>query len=156
METYCRRLCFNYSSERGPCPQASQWHPRVAKGSSIDPLAREPSTEPLLGQVTWQDCLEPVSNRLLPMLVTDLARRPCPQMSQGHLAWHTQYISTTRVTAAPSHRCPHASSACQKSFFDGLRTRPHPPKRYLRAFPRENVLHPKNLATAQPQTTGNS
>ncbi len=33
-----------------PCPQVPQWHPRVARGASIDPLARGPSTEPLLGQ----------------------------------------------------------------------------------------------------------
>ena len=35
---------------RGPCPQVLQRHPGVAKGTSIDPLARGPSTEPLLGQ----------------------------------------------------------------------------------------------------------
>ena len=34
---------------RGPCPQVLQRHPGVAKGTSIDPLARGPSTEPLLG-----------------------------------------------------------------------------------------------------------
>ena len=38
------------SSARRPCPQMPQWHPRVARGASIDPLARGPSTEPLLGQ----------------------------------------------------------------------------------------------------------
>ena len=38
------------SSARRPLPQAPQWHPRVARGASIDPLARGPSTEPLLGQ----------------------------------------------------------------------------------------------------------
>ena len=38
------------SLARPPCPQVPQWHPRVAKGTSIDPLARGPSTEPLLGQ----------------------------------------------------------------------------------------------------------
>ena len=35
---------------RLPCPQVLQRHPGVAKGTSIDPLARGPSTEPLLGQ----------------------------------------------------------------------------------------------------------
>ena len=35
---------------RGPCPQVLQRHPGVAKGTFIDPLARGPSTEPLLGQ----------------------------------------------------------------------------------------------------------
>ena len=35
---------------RGPCPQVLQRHPGVAKGTSIDPLARGPSTELLLGQ----------------------------------------------------------------------------------------------------------
>ncbi len=33
-----------------PRLHASQWHPGVAKGTSIDPLARGPSTEALLGQ----------------------------------------------------------------------------------------------------------
>ena len=35
---------------QGPCPQVLQRHPGVAKGTSIDPLARGLSTEPLLGQ----------------------------------------------------------------------------------------------------------
>ena len=34
---------------RGPCAQVLQRHSGVAKGTSIDPLARGPSTEPLLG-----------------------------------------------------------------------------------------------------------
>ena len=38
------------SSARGPCPQVLQWHPRVAKGTSIGTLARGASTEALLGQ----------------------------------------------------------------------------------------------------------
>ena len=38
------------SSARGPCPQVLQWHPRVAKGTSIGTSARQPSTEALLGQ----------------------------------------------------------------------------------------------------------
>ena len=38
------------SSARRPYPQVSQCHPRVAKGTSIDPLTRGPSTEALLGQ----------------------------------------------------------------------------------------------------------
>ena len=50
VEASCRRLCFNHSSARRPCPQVLQRHPGVAKGTFIDPLAREPSTEPLLGQ----------------------------------------------------------------------------------------------------------
>ena len=37
-------------SARLPCPQVLQRHSGVAKGTSIDPLARGPSTEPLLGQ----------------------------------------------------------------------------------------------------------
>ena len=35
---------------RLPCAQVLQRHSGVAKGTSIDPLARGPSTEPLLGQ----------------------------------------------------------------------------------------------------------
>ena len=35
---------------RGPCAQVLQRHSGVAKGTSIDPLARGPSTEALLGQ----------------------------------------------------------------------------------------------------------
>ena len=38
------------SSARRPCPQMPQWHPRVAKRTSIGTLARGPSTEALLGQ----------------------------------------------------------------------------------------------------------
>ena len=44
----CR--CFGRTSARHPRREASRWHPGVAKGTSIDPLARGPSTEPLLGQ----------------------------------------------------------------------------------------------------------
>ena len=38
------------SSARLPCPQVSQWHPRVAKRASIGTSAWQPSTEALLGQ----------------------------------------------------------------------------------------------------------
>ena len=34
----------------GPCPQVLQWHPGVAKGTSIGTSARRPSTDALLGQ----------------------------------------------------------------------------------------------------------
>ena len=44
------RLISGRSLARGPCPQVLQRHPGVAKGTSIDPSARGPSTEPLLGQ----------------------------------------------------------------------------------------------------------
>ena len=44
------RLIFGRSLARLPCPQVLQRHSGVAKGTSIDPLARGPSTEPLLGQ----------------------------------------------------------------------------------------------------------
>ena len=44
------RLISGRSLARGPCPQVLQRHPGVAKGTSIDPLARGPSTEPLLWQ----------------------------------------------------------------------------------------------------------
>ena len=53
------------SSARRPCLQVLQSHPGVAKGTSVDPLARGPSTEYSCGRSTWQDCLEPVSNRSL-------------------------------------------------------------------------------------------
>ena len=45
-----RRGSSDRSSARRPYPQVSQCHPRVAKGTSIDPLTRGPSTEALLGQ----------------------------------------------------------------------------------------------------------
>ena len=45
-----RRGHSNRVLARGPCPQVLQRHPGVAKGTSIDPLARGPSTEALLGQ----------------------------------------------------------------------------------------------------------
>ena len=38
------------SSARRPCLQIPQWHPRVARGASIGTLTRGPSTEVLLGQ----------------------------------------------------------------------------------------------------------
>ena len=85
VETSCRRLCFNHSSARRPCLQALQRHPRVAKGASIDPLAREPSTEPLLGQGhvarLYGTGVKPVSCRCLGRTS---ARRSCPQMPQWH------------------------------------------------------------------------
>ena len=59
------RKIFGRSLARGPSPQVLQRHPGVAKGTSIDPLARGPSTEHSCGRSTWQDCLEPVSNRSL-------------------------------------------------------------------------------------------
>ena len=45
-----RRGSSDRSSARLPCPQVPQCHLDVAKGTSIDPLARGPSTEPLLWQ----------------------------------------------------------------------------------------------------------
>ena len=44
------RLIFGSSLARGPSPQVLQRHLGVARGASIDPLARGPSTELLLGQ----------------------------------------------------------------------------------------------------------
>ena len=99
VETSCRRLCFNHSSARRPCPQVSQWHPRVAKGTFIDPLAREPSTEPLLGQGhvarLYGTGVKPVSCRCLGRTS---ARRSCPQMPQWHprVAKRSPYRSSAR------------------------------------------------------------
>ena len=85
VETSCRRLCFNHSAARRPCPQVSQWHPRVAKGASIEPFAREPSTEPLLGQGhvarLYGTGVKPVSCRCLGRTS---ARHPLREASRWH------------------------------------------------------------------------
>ena len=127
VEASCRRLCFNYSSARRPCPQASQWHPRVAKGTFIDPLARrpypqtpqwhpcvakgtfidplarEPSTEPLLGQGhvarLYGTGVKPVSCRCLGRTS---ARRSCPQMPQ----WHPRVAKRSSERSSARHPCP--------------------------------------------------
>ena len=44
-----RRGHSNRVLAQRPCPQVLQRHPGVAKGTSINPLARGSSTEPLLG-----------------------------------------------------------------------------------------------------------
>ena len=99
VEASCRRLCFNHSSARRPCPQVLQRHPGVAKGTFIDPLAREPSTEPLLGQGhvarLYGTGVKPVSCRCLGRTS---ARRPCPQMPQWHprVAKHSSDRSSAR------------------------------------------------------------
>ena len=85
VEASCRRLCFNNSSARRPCPQVLQRHPGVAKGTFIDPLAREPSTEPLLGQGhvarLYGTGVKPVSCRCLGRT---LARHPRREASRWH------------------------------------------------------------------------
>ena len=99
VEASCRRLCFNHSSARRPCPQVLQRHPGVAKGTFIDPLAREPSTAPLLGQGhvarLYGTGVKPVSCRCLGRTS---ARRPCPQMPQWHprVAKHSSDRSSAR------------------------------------------------------------
>ena len=68
-----------------PRLQVSRWHPRVAKGTTIDPLARGPSTEPLL----WQGHVaslsgtgvKPVSYRCLGRTS---ARHPRREASRWH------------------------------------------------------------------------
>ena len=85
VEASCRRLCFNHSSARRPCPQVLQRHPGVAKGTFIDPLAREPSTEPLLGQGhvarLYGTGVKPVSCRCLGRTS---ARHPRREASRWH------------------------------------------------------------------------
>ena len=70
---------------QGPCPQVLQRHPGVAKGTSIDPLARGLSTEPLLGQGHVARLsgtgVKPVSCRCLGRT---LARHPRREASRWH------------------------------------------------------------------------
>ena len=80
------RLIFGSSLAREPSPQVLQRHPRVAKGTSIDPLARGPSTEPLLGQghvpKHLPTNLKPVSCRCFGWIS---ARHPRREASRWHL-----------------------------------------------------------------------
>ena len=103
VETSCRRLCFNHSSARRPLPEVPQRHPRVAKGTFIDPLAREPSTEPLLGQGhvarLYGTGVKPVSCRCLGRTS---ARRSCPQMPQ----WHPRVAKRSSDRSSARHPCP--------------------------------------------------
>ena len=62
------------SSARGPCLQAAQWHSRVAKRSCIGSSARRPCLQP-------SQCHPGVAKR---SCIGPSARRPCPQMSQMH------------------------------------------------------------------------
>ena len=87
VEASCRRLCFNHSSARRPCPQVLQRHPGVAKGTFIDPLAREPSTEPLLGQGHVArlsgSSFKPVSCRCFGRTLTRHPRREASRWHHG-------------------------------------------------------------------------
>ena len=85
------------SSARPPCPQVPQWHPRVARGASIDPLARGPSTEHSCGRSTWQDCLEPVSNRSLADASAGLRYGiPGERPLGGIMAWRSSHLLALR------------------------------------------------------------
>ena len=68
------RLIFDRSLARPPCPQASQWHPRVAKRSSDRTSARHPCPEASQRhpRVAKRSC------------IGSSARRPCPQVFQRH------------------------------------------------------------------------
>ena len=81
-----RRGSSDRSSARRPYPQVSQCHPRVAKGTSIDPLTRGPSTEPLLGQGRVARLsgsgVKPVSCRCFGRTLT---RHPRREASRWHL-----------------------------------------------------------------------
>ena len=68
------RLIFDRSSARHLLPQPSQWHPGVAKESSIGSSARPPC--PQVPQ--WHPRVAKCSSD------RPSARRPCPQMSQLH------------------------------------------------------------------------
>ena len=82
---------------RLPCPQVLQRHSGVAKGTSIDPLARGPSTEHSCGRSTWQDCLEPVSNRSLADTSAGLRHgTPGERPLGGILAWRGSHLSALR------------------------------------------------------------
>ena len=91
---------------RPPCPQVSQWHPRVAKGSSKRPSARPPC--PQVSQWHLRVAKGSENGRLSMLCPTlrhghpahrylsgipawrrgssmwPLARPPCPQVSQRH------------------------------------------------------------------------
>ena len=82
---------------RGPCAQVLQRHSGVAKGTSIDPLARGPSTEYSCGRSTWQDCLEPVSNRSLADASAGLRYGiPGERPLGGIMAWRSSHLLALR------------------------------------------------------------
>ena len=68
------RLIFGRSSARRPYLQMPQWHPRVAKGSSIRPSARRPCPQ----------VLQSHPGVAKGSSISSSARRPCLQMPQWH------------------------------------------------------------------------
>ena len=88
------------TSARTPCPQVSQWHPRVAKGSEngrlsmLRPMLRHghPAHRYLSGIPAWQ---RGSSKR-------PLARTPCPQVSQ----WHPRVAKGSSKWPSARPPCP--------------------------------------------------
>ena len=89
---------FGRSSARGPCLQASQWHPRVAKGLSIGSSARgrRPQMPQWHPRVAKKASDRSSARRVGPQVLQrhpgvpngssdrSSARGPCPQASQWH------------------------------------------------------------------------
>ena len=88
---------------RLPCPQVLQRHSGVAKGTSIDPLARGPSTEPLLGQGHVARLsgtgVKPVSCRCFGRTS---ARHPRREASR----WHHGVAKRSSDRPSPRRPCP--------------------------------------------------
>ena len=141
VETSGRRLCFNYSSARRPCPQVPQWHPRVAKGTFIDPLAREPSTEPLLGQGHVARLsgtgVKPVSCRCLGRTS---ARHPRREASR----WHHGVAKGTSID--PSARGPSTKPLLGQGHVARLSGTGVKPVS-CRCFGRTSARHPRREAS---------
>ena len=115
-----RRGSSDRSSARLPCPQVPQCHPRVAKGASAlwhsSPAHRylsaisawrrghlstlwhgDPQQNHFWGRGTWQDCLEPVSNRSLADASAGLRHGiPGERPLGGIMAWRSSHLLALR------------------------------------------------------------
>ena len=80
------------SSARPPCPQVPQWHPRVAKRSCIGSSARRPCLQP-------SQCHPGVAKR---SCIGPSARPPCPQVPQ----WHPRVANCSSDRPSARRPCP--------------------------------------------------
>ena len=134
------------SSARRPCPQMPQWHPRVAKMTSIGTLARGPSTEALLrqGRVAKGRKSVPLQGlrsgsrpglarhpRLQVVLrqgrvakrasIGTLARGPLPKVLQRHPSVAKRGFRPTLRHGDPAHRHLSGITVCRTGNLSTLR-----------------------------------
>ena len=144
--------CSDRSAARRPLPQVPQWHHRVAKRASIGTLAREPSTEALLGQGRVPKGRESVP---LPGLWSGSrpgsARGPCPQMSQ----WHPRVAKVACGRSSPRRPCPQTPQGHPRvakglsiGSLAGLR-HGDPPHRYLSGITAWRDRHQSHVPPAR-------